>query len=119
LLAQQAGCPVLVVDHYGKDEERGLIGSAAKEAAAHFVLGSGGERESRTDRQLEVKKMKDGPAYICVDFDLDTYDVILSKQDTQEQAKNRRQRAHGSPFGPFVVSRPFDVVIPRPWVANC
>jgi hypothetical protein len=84
LLAQQAGCPVLVVDHYGKDEERGLIGSAAKEAAAHFVLGSGGERESRTDRQLAVKKMKDGPAFICVDFDLDTYDVILSKQDTQE-----------------------------------
>jgi hypothetical protein len=36
-LAQQAGCPVLIVDHYGKDEERGLIGSAAKEAAAHFA----------------------------------------------------------------------------------
>jgi hypothetical protein len=84
LLAQAAGCPVLVVDHYGKDEERGLIGSAAKEAAAHFVLGSGGDRESRTDRQLEVKKMKDGPAYICVDFDLDTYDVTLSKRDVQE-----------------------------------
>jgi AAA domain len=84
LLAQAAGCPVLVVDHYGKDEERGLIGSAAKEAAAHFVLGSGGERESQTDRQLEVKKMKDGPAYICVDFDLDTYDVTLSKRDVQE-----------------------------------
>ena len=66
LLAQAAGCPVLVVDHYGKDEERGLIGSAAKEAAAHFVLGSGGDRESRTDRQLEVKKMKDGPAYAAI-----------------------------------------------------
>jgi hypothetical protein len=83
-LAQAAGCPVLIVDHYGKDEERGLIGSAAKEAAAHFVLGSGGERESRTNRQLEVRKMKDGPAYLCVDFDLDTYDVTLSKKDTQE-----------------------------------
>jgi hypothetical protein len=83
-LAQPSGCPVLVVDHYGKDEDRGLIGSAAKEAAAHFVLGSGGERESRQNRELVVRKMKDGPAYICVDFDLDTYDVTLSKKETQE-----------------------------------
>ena len=83
-LAQAAGCPVLVVDHYGKDEDRGLIGSAAKEAAAHFVLGSGGERESRNNRELVVRKMKDGPAYVCVDFDLDTYDVTLSKKETQE-----------------------------------
>ena len=83
-LAQRAGCPVLVVDHYGKDEDRGLIGSAAKEAAAHFVLGSGGERESRQNRELVVRKMKDGPAYVCVDFDLDTYDVTLSKKETRE-----------------------------------
>jgi hypothetical protein len=83
-LAQRAGCPVLVVDHYGKDEDRGLIGSAAKEAAAHFVLGSGGERESRKNRELVVRKMKDGPAYVCVDFDLDTYDVTVSKKETRE-----------------------------------
>jgi hypothetical protein len=83
-LAQRAECPVLVVDHYGKDEDRGLIGSAAKEAAAHFVLGSGGERESRENRELVVRKMKDGPAYVCVDFDLDTYDVTLSKKEMQE-----------------------------------
>jgi hypothetical protein len=83
-LAQAACCPVLVVDHYGKDEDRGLIGSAAKEAAAHFVLGSGGDRESRNNRELQVRKMKDGQAYICVDFDLDTYDVALSKKEVQE-----------------------------------
>jgi hypothetical protein len=83
-LAQCAECPVLVVDHYGKDEDRGLIGSAAKEAAAHFVLGFGGERESRENRELVVRKMKDGPAYICVDFDLDTYDVTLSKEEVRE-----------------------------------
>jgi hypothetical protein len=83
-LAQRAGCPILVVDHYGKDEDRGLIGSAAKEAAAHFVLGSGGERESRQNRQLVVRKMKDGPAYICVDFDLDTYDVTLNRKEKRE-----------------------------------
>jgi hypothetical protein len=83
-LAQRAGCPVLVVDHYGKDEDRGLVGSAAKEAAAHFVLGSGGERESRENRELVVRKMKDGPAYVCVDFDLDTYDVTLSRKELQE-----------------------------------
>jgi hypothetical protein len=83
-LAQRTGCPVLVVDHYGKDEDRGLIGSAAKEAAAHFVLGSGGERESRQNRELIVRKMKDGPAYICVDFDLDTHEVTVSQRETQE-----------------------------------
>jgi len=49
-LAQQAGCSVLVVDHYGKDEERGLIGSAAKEAAAHFVLGGRRTGEPREPR---------------------------------------------------------------------
>ena len=83
-LAQRAGCPVLVVDHYGKDEDRGLIGSAAKEAAAHFVLGSGGTAESRKDRELVVRKMKDGPAYVCVDFDLDTHDVTVSKKEMQD-----------------------------------
>src|SRR5262249_18784357 len=72
VLAQKCGCPVLVVDHYGKDEERGLVGSAAKEAAAHFVLGSGGDRENRKNRELQVRKMKDGQGYICVDFSLDT-----------------------------------------------
>jgi hypothetical protein len=82
--AQRAGCPVLVVDHYGKDEDRGLVGSAAKEAAAHFVLGSGGDRESRRNRELIVRKMKDGPSYICVDFDLDTYEPTLSRVEIQE-----------------------------------
>jgi hypothetical protein len=85
----------LVVDHYGKDEERGLVGSAAKEAAAHFVLGSGGERENRKNRELQVRKMKDGQGYICVDFSLDTYDVILSKKEVRDDGTvNVEQQTH-------------------------
>jgi hypothetical protein len=94
-LAQRCGCPILVVDHFGKDEERGLIGSAAKEAAAHFVLGSGGDRESRKNRQLQVRKMKDGQAYICVDFNLDTYDVTLSKKEIKDDGTiNVEEQTH-------------------------
>ena len=86
----------MVVDHYGKDEERGLVGSAAKEAAAHFVLGSGGERENRKNRELQVRKMKDGQGYICVDFSLDTYDVILSKKEVRDDGTVKRRTADAS-----------------------
>jgi hypothetical protein len=95
VLAQKCNCPVLVVDHYGKDEERGLIGSAAKEAAAHFVLGSGGDRESRKNRELQVRKMKDGQAYICVDFNLDTYDVTLRQKEINDDGTvNVEEQTH-------------------------
>jgi hypothetical protein len=72
-----------------------LIGSAAKEAAAHFVLGSGGDRESRKNRELQVRKMKDGQAYICVDFNLDTYDVTLRQKEINDDGTvNVEEQTH-------------------------
>ena len=53
---------VIIVDHYGKDTTRGLIGSIARESLAYFVLTPGDKLggDLSKSRQLVVRKMRDG-----------------------------------------------------------
>jgi len=76
-LAQAAGCLVVVVDHYGKDTTRGLIGSIARESLAYFVLSPGEKLDSNLSkpRQLVVRKMRDGISNICVDYRVHVWDT--------------------------------------------
>jgi hypothetical protein len=84
-LSKDAGCPLLVVDHHGKDEERGLVGTGAKEQNAHFILGAGETLKDITKpRQLVVRKMKDGEQNIYVEFALKKIVVGIPEQVIQE-----------------------------------
>jgi hypothetical protein len=76
-LANEAGCLVVVVDHYGKDTTRGLIGSIARESLAYFVLSPGEKLEGNFSklRQLIVRKMRDGMQNICVDYRVHLWDT--------------------------------------------
>jgi hypothetical protein len=76
-LALAAKCLVIVVDHYGKDTTRGLVGSIARESLAYFVL-TPGERlgaDLTKPRQLMVRKMRDGMSSIGVDYRLHAWDT--------------------------------------------
>jgi hypothetical protein len=94
-LALAAKCLVLIVDHYGKDTTRGLIGSIARESLAYFVLSPGDKLggDLAKPRQLVVRKMRDGMSSICVDYrlhvwdtkakavaDADNFDITLEEQ---------------------------------------
>jgi hypothetical protein len=76
-LALKAQCLVIIVDHYGKDTTRGLIGSIARESLAYFVLTPGDKLsgELSKSRQLIVRKMRDGMNNICVDYRLHVWDT--------------------------------------------
>jgi hypothetical protein len=76
-LALKAQCLVIIVDHYGKDTTRGLIGSIARESLAYFVLTPGDKLggDLSKSRQLVVRKMRDGMNNICVDYRLHVWDT--------------------------------------------
>jgi hypothetical protein len=76
-LANEADCLVVVVDHYGKDTTRGLIGSIARESLAYFVLSPGDRLEGNfaKTRQLIVRKMRDGMINVCVDYRVRVWDT--------------------------------------------
>jgi hypothetical protein len=76
-LALRASCLVIIVDHYGKDTTRGLIGSIARESLAYFVLTPGDKlgADLSKPRQLVVRKMRDGMNNICVDYRVHVWDT--------------------------------------------
>jgi AAA domain len=76
-LALKAECLVVIVDHYGKDTTRGLIGSIARESLAYFVLTPGDKLggDLSKPRQLVIRKMRDGMNNICVDYRLHVWDT--------------------------------------------
>jgi hypothetical protein len=76
-LALKARCLVIIVDHYGKDTTRGLIGSIARESLAYFVLTPGEKlgADLSKPRQLVVRKMRDGMSSICVDYRIHVWDI--------------------------------------------
>jgi len=80
-LANEAGCLVIVVDHYGKDTTRGLIGSIARESLAYFVLSPGDKLDGNFSkpRQLIVRKMRDGVTNVCVDYRVHVWDTQTKK----------------------------------------
>jgi hypothetical protein len=62
-VAQQMGCFVLGVDHFGKNVDSGTRGADAKEASADLVLACLGEREvsgNVTETRLAVRKSRGG-----------------------------------------------------------
>ncbi len=69
---------VLVVDHFGKDESRGVRGSSAKEASADFVLSVLGEKSQTgvlRNSRLAIRKMRGGAAGDEIPFHLSPIDM--------------------------------------------
>jgi hypothetical protein len=80
-LAEQAGCAVLVVDHYGKDATAGLRGTSAKETNAMFILGTGErQRDVYARRELDVRKMRNGPSGFAIAFWMEDREVTIQQQ---------------------------------------
>jgi hypothetical protein len=72
-LAQETSSAVLVVDHFGKDVDRGVRGSSAKEAAADFVLAVKGNKNGdgiASDLELVVTKLRGGASGLRCAFNL-------------------------------------------------
>ena len=72
-LAQATGALVLVVDHFGKDQERGTRGSYAKEASADNILALFTDQTLNgtvTKRSLALRKIRGGTPGYEVGFEL-------------------------------------------------
>jgi hypothetical protein len=79
-LAKMAGCTVLVVDHFGKDPDAGLRGTSVKETSALFILNtSDQQKETHARRYLEIRKMRNGPSGIAVDFWMEDEEVSVQQ----------------------------------------
>lgn len=77
-LANATGATVVVVDHFGKDENRGVRGSSAKEASADFVLTVLGEKSQTgvlRNLRLAIRKMRGGAAGDEIPFRLTPVDM--------------------------------------------
>jgi len=77
-LSAAAEATVLVVDHFGKDETRGVRGSSAKEASADFVLSVLGEKSQTgvlRNSRLAIRKMRGGAAGDEIPFRLTPIDM--------------------------------------------
>jgi hypothetical protein len=63
MVAQELGCFVFGIDHFGKNVEAGVRGGSAKEAASDVVLACLGNKQPNgtvTDTKLAVRKCRDG-----------------------------------------------------------
>ena len=79
-LARLAGCTVLVVDHFGKDQTAGLRGTSAKETNPLFILGtSEQQKDIYARRRLEIRKMRNGPSGTAIDFWMEDYEVVVQQ----------------------------------------
>ena len=77
-LSAATSATVLVVDHFGKDESRGVRGSSAKEASADFVLSVLGEKSQTgvlRNSRLAIRKMRGGAAGDEIPFRLSPVDM--------------------------------------------
>ena len=78
-LEKLAGCPVLVVDHLGKDPSAGLRGTSTKETNPLFILNtSEQQKDTFAKRYLEVRKMRNGMTNVAIDFWME--DAMVSTQ---------------------------------------
>jgi hypothetical protein len=79
-LAKLAGCAVLVVDHFGKDPTAGLRGTSAKETNPLFILNtSEQQKDTFARRHLEIRKMRNGPTGMVVDFWMEEIEVLVQQ----------------------------------------
>jgi DNA polymerase bacteriophage-type len=85
--AEACECFILVVDHFGKDLERGTRGSSAKEGAADLVMACLGEREvsgTVNNTRLALRKVRGGPQGQEFPFKPQVVEVLESTEDGSE-----------------------------------
>jgi hypothetical protein len=83
-ISQQTGVLVAVVDHFGKLQEAGTIGSSGKEGNADAVLANLGERQLSGDvsnMRLAVRKQRDGRSGFEIPFEPRVVDWGVADED--------------------------------------
>lgn len=71
-IAEQAGCLIVVPDHYGKDEDRGTKGSSNKEDSADVVLVLQGNAKTGR-RSMKVALSRVGEEGMSVSYTIEKY----------------------------------------------
>lgn len=70
-MSEETGALVLIVDHFGKDPERGTRGGSAKEGNTDVIIALLGQRSDSgdvTDTRAVLRKMRDGPQGLELPF---------------------------------------------------
>lgn len=103
-LSDTVGALVLVVDHFGKEEQTGTRGASAKEAAADAVLAILGEKKvdgSVTNTRLAIRKQRGGPS-----GDVFHFDARVVEMGVDEHGFPLTSRVIEWVSGPKVVGKP-------------
>jgi AAA domain len=93
-MAKDAGCPVLVADHLGKDPSAGGRGTSVKHQSPWFILDAGESAEELgEDRILIIRKMKDGEDGLGITFHMEKFSAEIDQQARCEDGAVRIERA--------------------------
>ena len=93
-MAKDAGCPVLVADHLGKDPAAGGRGTSVKHQSPWFILDAGESAEELgEDRILIIRKMKDGEDGVGISFHMEKFTAEIDQQVRGEDGAARIERA--------------------------
>jgi hypothetical protein len=93
-MAKDAGCPVLVADHLGKDPAAGGRGTSVKHQSPWFILDAGESAEELgEDRLLIIRKMKDGEDGLGVSFHMEKFSAEIDQQSRGDDGTVRIERA--------------------------
>ena len=107
-LSAKTGALVTVIDHFGKNQERGTRGGSAKEANSDAVLACLGERLPSgeiEDLRLAIRKQRDGPSgqeiaygYRTIDMGVDEHNYPITQLviDWAVQPKGRTSKANAA-----------------------
>jgi hypothetical protein len=93
-MAKDAGCPVLVADHLGKDPTAGGRGTSVKHQSPWFILDAGESAEELgEDRILIIRKMKDGEDGLGITFHMEKFPAEIDQQVRNDDGTVRIERA--------------------------
>jgi hypothetical protein len=93
-MAKDAGCPVLVADHLGKDPAAGGRGTSVKHQSPWFILDAGESAEELgEDRVLIIRKMKDGEDGLGVSFHMERFSAEIDQQVRGPDGVTRVEKA--------------------------
>jgi hypothetical protein len=85
-MAKDAGCPVLVADHLGKDASAGGRGTSVKHQSPWFILDAGeSAQELGEDRTLIIRKMKDGEDGLGITFNMEKFEHTKVTQEIHNE----------------------------------
>jgi hypothetical protein len=85
VLAKEAGGPVLVADHLGKNAAAGGRGTSVKHQSPWFILDAGESAEELgEERLLIIRKMKDGDDGLGITFHMERFDAVIDQQTRDE-----------------------------------